>query len=304
MMRVLVMGLGSIAAKHIAALRRIDPEVEITALRSSRASRQVEGVKDIYSLDEDEGNYDFVIISTPTANHDESIRQALELGVPLFIEKPLSHTLDIIPVKEEVEKRGVLNYVACNLRFLDCLRFVKEALETRGKRVNEVNAYCGSWLPGWRPGADFREVYSAIPEMGGGVHIDLIHEIDYLYWLFGMPLEVSKTLRNASSLGIRAIDYANYCMVYPGFCASAILNYYRRDYRRTLEIVWEDETWLVDLAANRVTCGDRVLFHSERTIADTYESQLRYFISLLGNPSAKSFNTVADALDTLRIALI
>ena len=48
MMRVLVMGLGSIAAKHIAALRRIDPEVEITALRSSRASRPVEGVKDIY----------------------------------------------------------------------------------------------------------------------------------------------------------------------------------------------------------------------------------------------------------------
>lgn len=302
-MKVLVMGLGSIARKHIEALRKIDKDVEILALRSSKNSKPYPEVRDIYSIEEAEGeNVEFVIISTPTACHEESIYQALRLKVPLFIEKPLLHTGETDRLKESVLDSKVLNYVACNLRFLDALQFVKREVET-GRRINEVNVYCGSYLPGWRPGVDFRKVYSALPDMGGGVHIDLIHEIDYLYWMFGMPEEVSAVLRNSSSLDIPAIDYANYCLVYRDFAASVVLNYYRRDYRRTMEIVWEDETWLVDIAANRIICGDIVIFESPQMIPDTYERQMRYFLSLLKSPGAKSFNTIADACSTLDIAL-
>ena len=180
---------------------------------------------------------------------------------------------------------------------------LKERLADRDIRVNEVNSYCGSWLPGWRPGVDFRTVYSARPELGGGVHIDLIHEIDTLYWLFGMPDAVVRTFRNSSSLGIDAVDYANYCMSYPRFCASVVLNYYRRDYRRTLEIVCEDSTLMVDLARNMVRENGNVIFESSRTIADTYISQMEYFLQLIKSGSTTSFNTVADAVATLRMAL-
>lgn len=200
---------------------------------------------------------------------------------------------------------GVLTYVACNLRFLDSIRFIKNAVETRGVAVNEVNVYCGSYLPEWRKDADFRKVYSSVPEMGGGVNIDLIHEIDYLYWIFGIPESVVKVLRNGSSLGIRAVDYANYTMDYGNFCASVVLNYYRRDYKRTLEIVWEDETWLCDLARNMVvrTSDGQVLFRSDDSILDTYEAQLRYFADLVRNNKKESFNTVGDALSVLKICL-
>lgn len=303
-MRVLVIGLGSIARKHIAALREIDPKVEIAALRSSHNSHPEAQVRDLFSVEEAKAFApDFSIISTPTANHTESIRTALQLQTPLFIEKPLIHSLDDLSVVSEIETSGILHYVACNLRFLDCIDFIKKATETRGVRINEVNSYCGSWLPGWRPGTDFRNIYSARPEMGGGVHIDLIHEIDYIYWIFGQPSGVTRTLRSNSSLGIKAIDYANYCLSYHGFCASVILNYYRRDYKRTLEVVWEDETWLVDLQRNRITCGDCVIFESQRSILNTYETQLRYFIDLIKKDASHSFNEVSDAVNTLRIAL-
>lgn len=304
MMKVLVFGLGSIARKHIAALRKIDPEVEIAALRSSRKSVPEDGVSDLYTLDEARAfTPDFAIISTPTAIHSETIRSAMRLGVPLFIEKPLVHSLEDTSIATEIKAAGTLHYIACNLRFLECLEFVKKAVETRGVGINEVNSYCGSWLPDWRPGTDFRKTYSALPEMGGGVHIDLIHEIDYICWIFGQPARTTATLRNNSSLGIEAIDYANYCLVYPGFCASVILNYFRRDYKRTLEIVWEDETWLVDLPHNRITSGSRVIFESSQTIPDTYECQLRYFISLIKRGSTHSLNEVSDAVITLRAAL-
>ena len=51
---------------------------------------------------------DTVIVSTPEHDHTESIIQALELGKPVFVEKPLALTLeDANKIVEPVEKTGV-----------------------------------------------------------------------------------------------------------------------------------------------------------------------------------------------------
>lgn len=304
-MNVLIVGLGSIARKHIATLRQIEPDVCIYALRSSASAPVCEPVRNVFSLEELSTVYlDFAIISNPTAEHKRTIEALLPLKCPLFIEKPLSHTLDIGELFERVQQSDILTYVACNLRFLECIRYVKSLLERRrGQRVNEVNIYCGSYLPEWRPGVDFKMVYSSRPELGGGVHVDLIHELDYLYWLLGRPLDVHRVFRHSSSLGIDAYDYANYCLEYKDFCAEVILNYYRRDAKRTLEIVCEDGTWEVDLKENQVKKDGAVLFSSERRIVDTYLSQMEYFMELVKVHAKTSFNPFEEALEVLKICL-
>lgn len=301
-MKVLIVGVGSIARKHVAALRLIDPGVVIFALRSSADADEVEGIHNIFTLSElDSVTLDFAIVSNPTAEHCRTIGMLLPLGCPLFIEKPLSHTPEIGTLLPCIEEAGVLTYVACNLRFLECIRFVKQELS--GLRVNEVNAYCGSYLPEWRPGADYMKVYSVRPEAGGGVHLDLIHELDYLYWLFGKPAEVHRILRNQSSLGIEACDYANYCLEYECFCANVILNYYRRDAKRTLELVCNDATWEVDLLKNRVMRNGTVVFSSEKRILDTYPAQMSYFVDLVKERSTASLNSFGEAFEVLKICL-
>lgn len=303
-MNVLIVGLGSIAKKHIAALKKIDDKTAIYALRSSAVCEAYEGVKNIFSLAELETvPVDFAIVSTPTSAHKRTIENLLSLKCPLFIEKPLYHTLAVEDIGCEIEKAGMLTYVACNLRFLECIRFVREHIQETNKKINEINTYCGSYLPDWRQGVDFRKVYSALPEAGGGVHIDLIHEIDYLYWLVGKPESVHRVFRNSSSLEIRAYDYANYCLEYKDFCVSVILNYYRRDAKRSLEIVWDDATWEVDLLKNEVRENNKVLFSSGHSIQDTYLIQMEYFVELVKTKSKKSFNTFAEAYDVLKICL-
>lgn len=303
-MNILIVGLGSIAKKHIAAIREIDAGVNLYALRSSRNSSGCEGVKNIFSLSELEAiTVDFAIVSTPTAEHKRTIEMLLPLHCPLFIEKPLYHTLEIAALSEQIKNSGVLTYVACNLRFLECIQFIKKELAKGNKKINEINVYCGSYLPDWRPGADFRKVYSSIPQAGGGVHIDLIHEIDYLYWLLGQPVTTHQVFRNSSSLNIPAYDYANYCLEYEDYCVSVILNYYRRDARRTLEIVWEDTTWKIDLLKNEVTENGKLLYASAGTITSTYTAQMKYFMNLVKEKSNQSFNTFSDALEVLQICL-
>lgn len=303
-MKVLLLGLGSIGKRHVAAIKTLAPQTEIYALRSQPNAESYPGVTNIYALaDLGDATVDFAIIANPTAEHKTSIASLLPLKCPLLIEKPLHATLDLAELLEQIAAQGTLTYVACNLRFLDCLVYLKtHEAELRPKRLNEVNAYCGSYLPDWRAGQDFRKTYSANAEQGGGVHIDLIHELDYLYWLWGMPDQVKSTLRHRSSLAISAIDYANYTLEYPDFAANVVLNYYRRDARRTLELVFEDETWLVDLRANRITCNGREIMASTQTVADTYILQMQYFIQLVqGNQP--SFNTVDDAYNVLKISL-
>jgi predicted dehydrogenase len=172
----------------------------------------------------------------------------------------------------------------------------------QSKRLNEVNVYCGSYLPDWRPNIDFRKTYSAIPELGGGVHIDLIHELDYLYWLFGMPKGVKRNFRSQSSLSILSFDYANYLLDYNGFCANVVLNYFRREPKRNLELVFDDETWNIDLLKNQITCNHQTIFSSEQRIADTYPLQMEYFIDSIKEKES-TFNTISDAYNVLKICL-
>lgn len=293
-MKVGIIGLGSIAQKHITALESIVPDVEFYALRHSRTAGFHGNAVNVFSYDELIGcRPDFIIISNPTAYHYDTITKLAGTDIPLFIEKPLFDKLYPLPDLKQT------SYVACNLRFLDCLNYVKQSIV--GVRVNEVNAYCGSYLPQWRADTNWRECYSANKNMGGGVHIDLIHEIDYLYWLFGAPKRVRKTFRNVSSLGITAYDYANYTMEYGKFTVSAILNYYRRDYKRTLEVLTDTDTWSVDLKANCVSKNGDMVFSSNQQFADTYAVQMTHFLSTI--TGGEKFNDINEGYKVLTICL-
>nr|WP_254596841.1 Gfo/Idh/MocA family oxidoreductase [Flavobacterium sp. 28A] len=183
---------------------------------------------------------------------------------------------------------------------MDCLIFTLDFI--KNKRINEVNSYCGSFLPYWRPNVDFRKSYSANKVMGGGVHIDLIHEMDYLYWFFGMPEKVNATMSNKSSLNISAYDYANYTLEYPSFNVNLILNYYRVDAKRSLEILTSEGTIYVDLLKNKVLFNDKVIFTSQKTVLDTYEDQLKYFMNTVLK-NKKNVNSINEAFEILKLCL-
>lgn len=303
-MKILIIGLGLIGKKHLKAINSVQPHTEIFALRSRKDAEKYSDVINIYNLDEIASTaVDFAIIANPTFEHKRTITQLVEYGFPLFIEKPIYYSLDIEDLVNLVVSKGIRTYVACNLRFLDCIKFIKDKLtQLQDKKLNEVNVYCGSYLPDWRPNVDFRKIYSAIPELGGGVHIDLIHELDYLYWLFGMPKQVNKIFKNQSSLSISSFDYANYLLDYDGFCASVILNYYRRESKRSFELVFDDETWNIDLLKNQIACNNQIFFSSEKRIADTYQTQMEYFINCLSK-KYNTYNTISDAYNVLKICL-
>jgi predicted dehydrogenase len=303
-LNILIVGLGSIGKKHLSVIYFLYPKANIYALRSKKNLHQYENVKNIYSLDELDSSIDFTIISTPTYLHQTDIIKFSQLGCPLFIEKPVLKDLTNVHILENILfKKNIKTYVACNMRFHPGILHLKNFIENNNKKINEVNVYFGSSLPNWREGIDYRKNYSSHKEMGGGVHLDLIHELDYCIWIFGYPNSVKTIFRKVSDLEINSIDYANYILIYDNFTLNIKLNYYRVDSRREIEILTSDTTILYDLIQNTVVDikNKKTLYENKFLMINTYRDQMKYFIENINKEQI--MNSFEESIKILKIAL-
>jgi predicted dehydrogenase len=302
---ILIIGLGSIAKKHILAINKITKEATIYAYRSKSNSQSINGIINVNSLDSIDFVIDFIIISNPTALHEETIIRCLKFNCPLFIEKPaLLDLKNANTIIDQLKIANIITYVGCNMRFHPALIFLKKLILNLKSNINEVNVYFGSYLPDWRPGRDFRKIYSSNPILGGGVHLDLIHELDYCIWIFGNPIFSRRLLRSNSSLNIDSIDFANYSLIYQKFTIDIKLNYYRKDSKRQIEIITSDDTIIADLNTNCVYSFITGVTYFEQpfNISDTYFEQMKYFLNRM-NSATGLMNTLEESVEILKIAL-
>ncbi len=305
-MNILIVGLGSIGKKHLSVIYTLYPMAIIFALRSKRKSIKYENVINVYSIDELEISIDFVIISTPTYLHENDIIKFSKLGCPLFIEKPVLHNLkNIESINNILFSNNIKTYVACNMRFHPGIVHLKNFIDNNKSKINEVNVYFGSYMPNWRNGIDFRENYSSHEDMGGGVHLDLIHELDYCIWIFGYPKSIKSVFRKVSNLEINSVDYTNYILFYDNFTLNIKLNYYRIDSKREIEILTNDTTLIYDLIQNKVfdNKSKQILYHEDFSMMDTYNNQMKYFIENINNNQKTIMNNFEESIKILKIAL-
>ena len=304
-MKILIIGLGSIAKKHISAISALIPDSLFFALRSNKNSTTFENVKNIFAINETPKDIDFIIISNPTNLHATTIKKIIFLNKPIFIEKPIFDNIESnVETRNLINKSGIKTYIACNLRFHPSIIFLKNYIDNNNKKINEVNLYCGSYLPNWRANIDYTESYSAKKNMGGGVDLDLIHELDYAIWLFGFPLNYNTTKRKISQLKIDSFDYCLYNLKYNEFNLSIILNYYRIIPKREIEIVFEDDILICNLlnAEIRNSKNEIIFLDNSYNINKTYLSQAEYFINKLKNNDAY-MNNLDESFEILKIAL-
>jgi predicted dehydrogenase len=304
-LKVLIVGLGSIAKKHIAAIRLLNSNSVFFSLRSGQKFDINDNIININEITQVPNDIDFILISNPTSAHSSSIFECLHFKKPLIIEKPVFDKIYGNQILVDlISKNQIKTYIACNMRFHPIVVYLKDLLSKNDKKINEVNIYCGSFMPDWRPNKDYKKSYSALTDMGGGVHLDLIHELDYSIWIFGKPKNIYSIKRKVSNLQIDSIDYAYYNLFYDDFNLSIALNYYRKKPKRQIEILLENEILSCDLLKCVIyDSNDNIIFHRDNySIIDTYLNQMKYFISNL-NSEIPYMNDINESFDVLKFAL-
>ena len=305
-MKVLFVGLGSIGARHLknlwAACEAKGACPEVTALRSAPRVLGEElaplVMREVQTLPENE-SWDIAFVTGPTHLHAQTLEMLKGRAGAFFIEKPVfqnaNHDLDKIGLQP-----GQKAYVAAPMRWCGTYLALRKALD--GLPVYSVRAICSSYLPDWRPAADYRTVYSARREMGGGVTLDLIHEWDYLADLFGLP-EKSYNLRGTySQLEVSSDDISVYIAQYPRFLCEVHLDYFGRAYRRTLEVFSEEGTLTADFGRGTLTLPDGTVQDCTEPVNRRYEREMEYFLQYAAGDAAESVNSPAHALRVLQLA--
>lgn len=253
-------GLGSIAKRHIknvcAYLDSRDIEYSIDLYRSSLCRDIPEDIAPFISSEKlfagallPEMQYDIVFITNPTSMHYETLLKFKDHSKTFFIEKPVFDSTDI-DKSIFSELKCKVCYVACPLRYNSVLQYVKKNIDL--SKVHSARAISSSYLPEWRPGQDYRNTYSAHKDLGGGVAIDLVHEWDYLTWLFETPDTIYTIQTKISGLEIDSDDVSLYIARTSKTMIELHLDYFGREPIRILQLFMADDTVECDIIKGTV----------------------------------------------------
>lgn len=281
--KVLFVGVGSIAKRHIRNLKAIEKEINVffTIDAFRRSNGMIENVDKIYHNYTDvPSDYDAIFITNPTELHLPSLKQFHYNGRHFFIEKPVVSLSQLEEAQRLNFRNKTVYYVACPLRYNAVIQYIKKNINPLD--VISIRSISSSFLPDWRPGQDYRDTYSAHKALGGGVSVDLIHEWDYLTYLFGWPEKVGSFIGKKSSLEIDSDDYAIYIGEYSDKIVELHLDYFGRKTIREIQLFTKDDTIIGDISNNTIRfmrSGEAIDFCEQRD--DFQKRELIHFVDMV-----------------------
>ncbi len=239
--RVLVIGFGSIGQRHARILEALGCVVGVVSRRA------IERLPRFVSVEEGLAVHDpaLVVIANETAAHRATLGELAAFGYTglVLVEKPVV-AASAPPVPRPT---GPL-YVGYNMRFHPLLRRLRELLA--GKEALTAEVHVGQHLADWRPGRDYRKVYSASRAAGGGVLRDLSHELDYVAWLFGAWRRLAALGGRSGALDGDAEDrYALLLECESCPVVTVTLNMTDRPPRRSIAVTTPSETIVLDFVS-------------------------------------------------------
>ncbi len=306
--KIAIIGLGSIGLRHLENITRVLDErgdsYQIDLVRSGKGpaltkDHEQKVNKVYYYQDEFPDDYDVVFITNPTHLHFETVCQFVNKTKHMFIEKPVFDRTDI-SVDSLQLRRDSVYYVACPLRYTKVIQFIRNEINLQ--EVYCARVICSSYLPEWRPGQDYRNNYSAKKELGGGVSLDLIHEWDYLYYLFGFPNKVFNIKGKYSHLEINSDDLSIYIAEYPKMAVEVHLDYFGRFPMREIQLFLPHETVIGDLINSEIRfLKERKVIQLPEKRDDFQCKEIIHFFNLIEGQT-NNHNDIFTALQTLKIA--
>lgn len=311
-MNILVVGGGSIGEKHLRCFLKVDG-VKVSVCEPNDTKLKILNEK--YKVDKscrDFNDVDFnyfsgVVIATPPNLHIPMALKSARGGCHLLIEKPLSLNLKgIRQLQEVVKSKRLICGVAYVLRYFSCLNKVKTLISKDSiGRILSVRAKGGQFFPGARP--DYKNIYFAKKEMGGGAILDYSHEPNYLLWLLGKVDEVS-CFYDTLSLDIETEDIAVMLLRFNKLILGDVhINCFQKDNTRTLELVGDKGTITCDLIKGRVGLyignkGNWQYSDYPYKRDDNYIRQAKNFINVIKGKE-KIRTSLEESIETLKVCL-
>ena len=314
--KVLIIGSGSIGQRHAGNIKSLIPDIEFMFLKRTETPCELirelgaKVVSDMYQAIN--WGPDFAIISSPSSYHYADLLSLISSKIPFYIEKP------VVTSRLHLEELSIIDIESlpvtmsgCNLRFLPVVVKLRQLLDEKIiGNVVRATFEAGQWLPDWRPNQNYSTSYSASSVMGGGVILDLIHEVDIARFLFGEFSEIHAFAGKFSSLNIQSEDTA--CIILRPTSGKLLLSinidYVSRKPKRKYEIVGDKGSIVLDITNNSiylVTQSDEIILDNDSLsfdIPNTYITSMTEFLKAVSS-GVKTSQDLSEGLLSAELAI-
>jgi len=308
-MRALFIGLGGVGQRHLRLLKELHPDAELAAVRTRRRNFEIDEdlkVNDSVNLEEkysircffsvrEAASFrpDFAIVANPTSLHIKTTKDLLDHNVPVLLEKPISDSdVGVVDLLRSAEIKNIPVMVGYMMRFHPCAIILKKHIEENILgRIYNIIVNVNSFMPAWHQYEDCNEFYAGRKDLGGGVVLTEIHEIDLLQSLFGMPKKLTACGGMRSVLDIDVEDTASVLMDYEKdgqqFSATINMCFVQRTPLREFRVLGENGSIFWDIAGNTIELSDYVHDNFQKYKFDSFNrndmfrDQLIHFIECI-----------------------
>lgn len=315
-LKVALVGVGGISSAHISAWNQMD-DAELVALCDIRAGQMERYPEQRHYLDIDtmldSEQIDILDICLPTYLHVSTAIKALQKGIHVLCEKPISlKKEDVSRVWNVAKQNGVYFMVAQVLRFWPEYEIVKEIYDkkTYGELLSGSMTRLGCY-PAWS-----WDQWMMDEARSGLVPFDLhIHDLDFMVYAFGAP---KKAVCHRAKRPDQ--DYLNVVYEYENFFITSEASWYASSYpfsaafRFQFEravVAWEKGEMRIYEGSDRIRnpIGNDPQGNTGEIglpASDAYANEIRYFADCVKekHPPEKvkpeSLETVIDLLNQLK----
>lgn len=324
MTKVAVIGLGKMGLSHLAIANGL-PGIDVVAIVDSAplvgsglskitGIRHLSDAREALKLD----GLQSIIIATPTASHEPIVRAALDRGLHVFCEKPLTLSAEVSRELADIAaQRGLVTQVGYHNRFVACFGEMKRLVEAGavGKISHVMGEAYGPVVT--RPA---KATWRGKAELGGGALMDYAaHPLNLLNWYLGPATACdSATLSRIYSKAVEDEVYA--ALRFADVSAQLSVNWSDSSQRKmTTQItIWGDKGKLYadrqELRAfftddkavpEGYSLGWNVRYTTDLTEpvefyirGEEYSAQLETFRDRISGAFKSEVNSFADAADT------
>jgi len=313
----LIIGCGSIGKRHLRNLKLLGIKDFVLCDTNKNRLKNIGKGMNISKLYQDykkaikeNKNISAAVVATPTSLHLPIAMHLAQKGIHIFMEKPLSHNLSgIDKLAKLIKKNHIIFMMAMCYRFNPVLLRLKKLLKEKviGK-IYFVNYFGGHYLPDWHPTADYRREYSARKDLGGGVILTSIHELDNIRWLFGEVKEVKGYNTKLSDLEMDVEDiFAVVLKMEKGFYINAESDFLQRVPQHRVIIIGSKGNIEADIRSGEIRIWtiktkNWQVIKANYDINTMYVEEMDYFLNYLKKKKSPEIG-FSEGVRTLELAM-
>ena len=250
--------------------------------------------------------FDAVVVASPPSFHVDQCLAAMERGLPVLLEKPVSPDLPgCLRLQEAVGEYKAPLLLGYTWRWWAPLAKVKNLVDQQvvGK-LRYVKFTMAAHLADWHPWERYQDFFMASSALGGGALLDESHWLDLMLWFFGMPQKIFANIDKISSLEIDSDDNVDMMVYYEdNLRVNLHLDLYARPHEKSIQFTGEDGTLIWE--PNQIRIGKKMdpVWETEDFAYDRndmFVAVAEEFINIIGG-QADHTCTIDDGVRVLKL---